>query len=335
MSMNPDKLLVVKDLATTFNTSAGPLPAVGGVSFDLNKNETLGIVGESGSGKTVLARTIMGLQPRTNVTVTGSVLLNGHEMVGVSESEKRKYWGTEVAMVFQDPMTSLNPVMRIGKQIDESLRVRLGMSKDAAKARAIELLELVGIPSPQQRYRAFPGQLSGGMRQRVVIATALACSPKLLMADEPTTGLDVTIQAQILNLLEDLKEQFHMSVVLITHDLGVVATRTSRIVVMYAGRVVEIGTTREVFTNHRMPYTRALLESSPKVSNPSHTRLVTIPGRPPNLLKLNQGCSFAPRCAYATNQCHQQRPELQSAEEPGHSFACWNPLPSKREAATR
>ena len=335
MSANPDKLLVVKDLATTFNTSAGPLPAVGGVSFDLNKNETLGIVGESGSGKTVLARTIMGLQPRTNVTVTGSVLLNGHEMVGVSESEKRKYWGTEVAMVFQDPMTSLNPVMRIGKQIDESLRVRLGMSKDAAKARAIELLELVGIPSPQQRYRAFPGQLSGGMRQRVVIATALACSPKLLMADEPTTGLDVTIQAQILNLLEDLKEQFHMSVVLITHDLGVVATRTSRIVVMYAGRVVEIGTTREVFTNHRMPYTRALLESSPKVSNPSHTRLVTIPGRPPNLLKLSLGCSFAPRCAYATNQCHQQRPELQSAEEPGHSFACWNPLPSKREAATR
>jgi peptide/nickel transport system ATP-binding protein len=335
VSANPDKLLVVKDLATTFNTSAGPLPAVGGVSFDLNKNETLGIVGESGSGKTVLARTIMGLQPRTNVTVTGSVLLNGHEMVGVSESEKRKYWGTEVAMVFQDPMTSLNPVMRIGKQIDETLRVRLGMSKDAAKARAIELLELVGIPSPQQRYRAFPGQLSGGMRQRVVIATALACSPKLLMADEPTTGLDVTIQAQILNLLEDLKEQFHMSVVLITHDLGVVATRTSRIVVMYAGRVVEIGTTREVFTNHRMPYTRALLESSPKVSNPSHTRLVTIPGRPPNLLKLSLGCSFAPRCAYATNQCHQQRPELQSAEEPGHSFACWNPLPSKREAATR
>ena len=332
--MNGDKLLVVNNLATTFTTSAGPLPAVGGVSFDLNKNETLGIVGESGSGKTVLARTIMGLQPRTNVTVTGSVLLNGHEMVGTSEMEKRKFWGTEVAMVFQDPMTSLNPVMRIGKQIDETLRVRLGMSREDAKAKAIELLELVGIPSPAQRYGAFPGQLSGGMRQRVVIATALACSPKLLMADEPTTGLDVTIQAKILNLLEDLKEKFHMSVVLITHDLGVVATRTSRIVVMYAGRIVEMGTTREVFTNHRMPYTRALLESSPKVSNPSHTRLVTIPGRPPNLLKLNQGCSFAPRCAYATDQCHQQRPELQSAEEPGHSFACWNPLPSKRQAVT-
>ena len=334
MSVTPDKLLVVRDLATTFTTTSGPLPAVGGVSFDLNKNETLGIVGESGSGKTVLARTIMGLQPRTNVTVTGSVLLNGHEMVGATENEKRQYWGTEVAMVFQDPMTSLNPVTRIGKQIDETLRVRLGMSKEAAKARAIELLELVGIPSPLQRYDAFPGQLSGGMRQRVVIATALACSPKLLMADEPTTGLDVTIQAQILNLLEDLKEQFHMSVVLITHDLGVVATRTSRIIVMYAGRIVEIGSTREVFSNHRMPYTRALLESSPKVSNPSHTRLTTIPGRPPNLLNLNQGCSFAPRCSFASDRCYQERPELQAAAEPGHSFACWNPLPSTRGAVT-
>ena len=330
--MGPDKLLVVKDLTTVFATRAGALAAVGGVSFDLNKNETLGIVGESGSGKTVLARTIMGLQPRTNVAVTGSVLLNGHEMVGTTEDEKRQYWGTEVAMVFQDPMTSLNPVMRIGKQIDETLRVRLGMDKAAAKARAIELLELVGIPSPAQRYDNFPGQLSGGMRQRVVIATALACSPKLLMADEPTTGLDVTIQAQILNLLDDLKEQFHMSVILITHDLGVVATRTSRIVVMYAGRIVEMGTTREVFTNHRMPYTRALLESSPKVSNPSHTRLIAIPGRPPNLLKLPDGCSFAPRCAFATDRCHHERPELVVADDPSHSFACWNPLPPRRGA---
>lgn len=331
MSDAAHELLVVNDLSTTFTTMGGPLPAVSNVSFTLARNETIGIVGESGSGKTVLSRTIMGLQPRSNVTVTGSVLLNGNEMVGASESFKRALWGTEVAMVFQDPMTSLNPVMRVGKQIDESLRVRLGMSKVDAKARAIELLELVGIPSPSQRYMAYPGQLSGGMRQRVVIAIALAGSPKLLMADEPTTGLDVTIQAQILNLLDDLKDRLKMSVVLVTHDLGVVATRTSRIVVMYAGRIVETGSTRDVFSRHRMPYTRALLDSSPKVSNASHTRLVAIPGRPPNLLQLSAGCSFAPRCSFATDKCHQVRPELQAADEPGHAFACWNPLPTNTE----
>jgi peptide/nickel transport system ATP-binding protein len=204
--------------------------------------------------------------------------------------------------------------------------VRLGMSSADAKARAIELLELVGIPSPAERYRVYPGELSGGMRQRVVIATALAGSPKLLMADEPTTGLDVTIQAQILNLLDSLKTTMQMSVILVTHDLGVVATRTSRIIVMYAGRIVETGSTRDVFARHRMPYTRALLEGSPKVSNPSHTRLLAIPGRPPNLLDLPQGCAFAPRCAFATDQCRAERPELEAADEPGHTFACWHPL---------
>jgi peptide/nickel transport system ATP-binding protein len=324
--VSDDTLLVVKDLHTTFHTPRGPLAAVGGVSFELGQNETLGIVGESGSGKTVLSRTIMGLQPRANVEVTGSVLLNGFEVVGASEKKKRDIWGLEVAMVFQDPMTSLNPVMRIGKQIDEILRVRLGMDRHAAKARAIELLELVGIPSPAERYCVYPGELSGGMRQRVVIATALAGSPKLLMTDEPTTGLDVTIQAQILNLLDGLKEKMQMSVVLVTHDLGVVATRTSRIIVMYAGRIVETGTTRDVFARHRMPYTRALLEGSPKVSNPSHTRLLAIPGRPPNLLDLPRGCAFAPRCAYATDQCREERPELEASDESGHTFACWHPL---------
>jgi peptide/nickel transport system ATP-binding protein len=331
--MSDKKLLVVTDLKTTFDTANGPLPAVGGVSFDVERNETLGIVGESGSGKTVLSRTIMGLQPRSKVTVTGSSVIDGFEVVCATENDKRKIWGTEVAMVFQDPMTSLNPVMRIGKQIDEALRVRLGMDKTAAKARAIELLELVGIPSPQERYNAYPGMLSGGMRQRVVIAIALACSPKLLMADEPTTGLDVTIQAQILNLLDELKDRLKMSVILVTHDLGVVATRTSRIIVMYAGRIVETGTTRDVFYHHRMPYTKALLESSPKVSNHSHTRLVTIPGRPPNLLNLPDGCAFAPRCSYATDQCHLVRPELEPSTEPGHAFACWNPLPINAEGA--
>jgi len=320
-----EPLLVVRDLCTTFATPTGRLRAVDGVSFDLGANETLGIVGESGSGKTVLSRTIMGLQPRTNVEVSGSVRLGGFEVVGASETAKRSIWGTEVAMVFQDPMTSLNPVVRIGNQITESLRVRLGMSRAEAKARAIELLELVGIPSAAERFRAYPGQLSGGMRQRVVIAIALSCSPSLLLADEPTTGLDVTIQAQILNLLDELKQRLAMSVILVTHDLGVVATRTSRIVVMYAGRVVETGTTRDVFYDHRMPYTRALLESSPKVSNPSHTRLAAIAGRPPNLTELGAGCAFAPRCAYASDRCRAERPELTAAGD-GHTYACWHPL---------
>ena len=327
-----EQLLEVRDLRTTFRTVAGAVPAVDGVSFDLGANETLGIVGESGSGKTVLARTIMGLQPRTNVDVAGSVLLNGHQVVGATERAMRAMWATEVAMVFQDPMTSLNPVMRVGRQIDETLRVRLGMDRRAARIRAIELLEMVGIPSAASRYRAYPNEFSGGMRQRVVIATALACSPQLLIADEPTTGLDVTIQAQILNLLDSLKQQLSMSVILITHDLGVVATRTSRIIVMYAGQIVEIGATRDIFHHHRMPYTRALLQSSPKVSNASHTRLAVIPGRPPNLSATTSGCHFAPRCAYATDQCRHERPALREADTAWHRYACWNPLPDTDDA---
>lgn len=327
MSNSPsNELLVVDNLTTTFHTARGPLPAVGGVSFSLGRNRTLGVVGESGSGKTVLSRTLMGLQPRVNVEVGGSVLLDGHQIVGASEDELRTIWGTTVAMVFQDPMTSLNPVTRVGRQIDESLRIRLGLKKAEAKERAIELLSLVGIPSPAERYDAFPTQLSGGMRQRVMIAIALACNPTLLMADEPTTGLDVTIQAQILDLLGTLQHERHMSVVLVTHDLGVVATRTDSIIVMYGGRIVEMGATKDVFRDHRMPYTRALLDSTPRVSNPSHTRLTTIPGRPPNLLKLAAGCAFAPRCSRATEQCHVQRPTLQETGTPGHLFACWNPL---------
>ena len=322
-------LLSVRDLTTTFPSAAGLVHAVNGVSFVLGRDEVLGVVGESGSGKTVLSRTIMGLLARSRASVSGSVRLDGVEVVGASEDAMRALWSTTVAMVFQDPMTSLNPVLRVGRQIDEVLRVRLGLSRTAARARSLELLSLVGIPSPAERYRAYPGQLSGGMRQRVVIAIALAGSPSLLLADEPTTGLDVTIQAQILNLLDDLTTRLHMSVILVSHDLGVVATRTSRIMVMYAGRIVESGPTATVFAHHRMPYTRALLECSPRVSNAPHTRLAAIPGRPPNLAALPPGCSFAPRCAYASERCHRETPPLVDAVEPGHQYACWNPLPAE------
>jgi peptide/nickel transport system ATP-binding protein len=329
-------LLKVTDLRTVFSTPRGPLTAVGGISFELGRDETIGVVGESGSGKTVLSRTIMGLQPLHNVEVTGSVMFNGHEMVGASQRELRHIWGKEIAMIFQDPMTSLNPVTKIGKQIAESLHVRMGMSRHEAKAGAIELLAKVGIPSPNERYSNYPIQLSGGMRQRVVIAIALACGPQLLMADEPTTGLDVTIQAQILNLLEDLKTERKMSVILVTHDLGVVAHRTDRIIVMYAGRVVETGRTEDIFFDHRMPYTKALLASTPKVSDKSHTRLNAIPGRPPDLLNLPPGCSFAPRCPNAIERCTMERPELEPSGTEGHFFACWNPVsvtPRSRDRA--
>jgi len=327
-TVTPDSslLLQVKNLETVFATPRGDLRAVAGVSFDLGHDQTIGVVGESGSGKTVLSRTIMGLQPLHGVTVTGSVNFNGHELVGAKESQLRELWGKEIAMIFQDPMTSLNPVTKIGKQIAESLHIRMGLSKSDAKTGAIDLLAQVGIPSPKERYDVYPNQLSGGMRQRVVIAIALACGPKLLMADEPTTGLDVTIQAQILNLLEDMKEKRKMSVMLVTHDLGVVAHRTDRILVMYAGRVVETGTTHDIFFDHRMPYTQALLASTPRVTNPSHTRLTVIPGRPPDLLNLPTGCAFAPRCSRATEQCTKERPELTAASSPDHLFACWNPV---------
>ncbi len=319
-------LLDVQNLSVTLHTPHGDLPAVADVSLSVGAEETLGIVGESGSGKTMLARSIMGLLPRARASASGSVKLKGVEMVGARASDLRRLWATEVAMIFQDPMTALNPVMRVGRQIDETLRVRLGLSRSAARARAIELLEMVGIPSPEKRYAAYPGQLSGGMRQRVVIAMALAASPSLILADEPTTGLDVTIQAQILNLLDELQARLHTSMILITHDLGVVATRTSHLAVMYAGRIVETGTTRDVFARHRMPYTRALLESSPRVSNPAHTRLTAIPGRPPNLLRLGEGCAFAPRCGFASERCHRERPELSVPDESSHAFACFNPL---------
>ena len=319
-------LLEVADLNVSFATPRGALHAVQGVSLELEQGKTLGIVGESGSGKTVLSRAIMGLLSRQSATQTGSVKYNGTEILNAPNDELRKLWATQIAMVFQDPMTSLNPVLRIGHQISESIKIHLKVGRAEAKETALSLLMQVGIPSPVERYDAYPGQLSGGMRQRVVIAIALSCAPRLLMADEPTTGLDVTVQAQILDLLSTLGRDRQMAMILVTHDLGVVATRTDEIIVMYAGNVVERAPTSVLFSQMAMPYTEALLHSMPRMANPSHTRLNAIEGRPPDLLYPPAGCPFAPRCPYAQEKCHREKPPLTKGTVPGHSYACWFPL---------
>jgi len=321
-----EPLLVVEDLRTTFRTPSGRVKAVNGVSFTLEQGRTLGVVGESGSGKSVLSRTIMGLLPPSNVDVSGSVRYRGTELVGASDQDLRSLWGAELSMIFQDPMTSLNPVMRIGKQITESLRHHLDMPKDEADAMAVSLLRSVKIPEPEKRIKQYPHELSGGMRQRVVIAVALACGPHLLFADEPTTALDVTVQAQILDLLDEQQRERFMSMVLVTHDLGVVAGRAHEIAVMYAGRIVEMAPTRTLFTNMRMPYTEALFESIPKLDLPSHTRLNVIPGRPPDLINPPAGCPFAPRCQRAQPRCLEDDPPLVEGETPGHKYACFYPV---------
>jgi oligopeptide/dipeptide ABC transporter ATP-binding protein len=319
-------LLVVEDLHTSFRTSRGTVRAVDGVSLTVDAGKTLGVVGESGSGKTVLSRSIMGLLPPRDVIKSGTVRFAGHDLTAMSPKELREVWGAELSMIFQDPMTALNPVKRIGRQITESLRLHLGMSRSEADATAIQLLSSVGIPSPEERVRWYPFQLSGGMRQRVMIAIALACSPRLVMADEPTTGLDVTVQAQILDLLAELQEERRMAVILVTHDLGVVANRADDIVVMYAGRIVEQAPTRTLFADTRMPYTRALMDSIPRLADPSGVRLNAIAGRPPDLIHPPSGCRFAPRCPYVQDKCRESEPPLRTAGSPDHLFACWFPL---------
>jgi oligopeptide/dipeptide ABC transporter ATP-binding protein len=319
-------LLVVDDFKTHFDTPAGLVRAVDGVTFSLERGKTLGVVGESGSGKTVLARSIMGLLTARTLVRSGSATYNGQELVGTKTDKLRALWGTEMAMVFQDPMTSLNPVMKIGRQITEGLRYHLDIPKDEANEQALQLLTSVGIPDPKRRLSQYPHELSGGMRQRVTIAIALACGPKLLFADEPTTALDVTVQAQILNLLNQQQRDRHMAMVLVTHDLGVVAGRTDEIAVMYAGQIVEKAPTRTLFANVRMPYTEALLKSIPKLEDASHTRLQIIGGRPPDLINPPPGCRFAPRCPYAQAKCHAEQPPLIEAETPGHVFRCWFPV---------
>jgi peptide/nickel transport system ATP-binding protein len=330
-------LLVVENLKTHFMVPAGAVKAVDGVSLSLERGKTLGVVGESGSGKTILSRSMMGLNVVSNAVTTGSVKYAGMELVGRSPKQMKHLWGVEMAMVFQDPMTSLNPVVKVGRQLTEHVRQHLGMDKKAARNVAIELLKSVRIPEPEARFDNYPHQMSGGMRQRVCIAIALACGPKMLFADEPTTALDVTVQHQILNLLAGQQRDRFMTMIMVTHDLGVVAGRTDEIAVMYAGKVVEKAPTGALFADMHHPYTQALLWSIPKTSQPKHTRLSAIAGRPPDLIKPPPGCKFAPRCPYARDRCREEEPTLQPASTPGHEFACHFPIgtPENEEAFQR
>ena len=323
MATNGENILQVKDLEISFKTYAGEVQAVRGVSFDLRRGETLAIVGESGSGKSVTAKSIMRLLPAANSLIKGGeITFEGRDILSLSEKQMQEVRGSKIAMVFQDPMTSLDPTMRVGRQITESLKKHLGMSGARASERAVELLEMVGIPNAEDRVRQYPHQFSGGMRQRVVIAIALACDPQILIADEPTTALDVTIQAQILELLRDLQERIGTSVILITHDLGVVAQTAHRVAVMYAGKVIETGTVREIFYNPQMPYTWGLLSSIPLPTADRSQDLIPIPGSPPDMLDPPKGCPFTPRCPYAMQICAEEMPDYTtfSAE---HRAACW------------
>jgi peptide/nickel transport system ATP-binding protein len=330
-------LLDVEGVRTLFRTDRGLVRAVDGVSFSLERGRTLGIVGESGSGKTVLSRSIMGLLPKKNVVREGSIKFEGKEIGSTSADQMRALWGTQMAMVFQDPMTSLNPVIKVGRQISESLLYHLDISRSYAKELALALLASVGIPEPERRINEYPHQLSGGMRQRVMIAIAIACGPKLLFADEPTTALDVTVQAQILDLLQSQQRERYMAMILVTHDLGVVAGRADEIAVMYAGRIVEKAPTQTLFREMRHPYTEALVRSIPKITNRSHTRLDVIFGRPPDLVHPPPGCKFSPRCPYVQDKCRTEEPPLLDTDTPGHAFRCWFPVgtPEGRAALER
>ncbi len=321
-------LLEVTDLKTHFRTERGVVRAVDGVTFSIERGKALGVVGESGSGKTVLSRTIMGLLPKHGTELSGSVRFAGQEILGLKPKQMRHIWGREMAMIFQDPMSSLNPLMKIGRQIFEPLKIHLDMDGDEARETALRLLKDVRIPEAERRLQQYPHELSGGMRQRVMIAIALACGPTMLFADEPTTALDVTVQAQILDLIGEQRRDRNMSVILVTHDLGVVAGHTDEIAVMYGGRLVEKAPTRTLFANMKMPYTKSLLRSIPKLDDPSHTRLATIPGRPPDLVNPPAGCRFAPRCAYARDRCHEEEPALEAADSPDHVFRCFYPVGS-------
>jgi oligopeptide/dipeptide ABC transporter ATP-binding protein len=317
-------LLQINDLRTEIRLRTGVVKAVDGVSFRVARGETVGLVGESGCGKTMTASSIMRLLPPRGYIAGGQILFNGRDLVSLRVSELRRVRGGEIGMVFQDPMTSLNPTKTVGRQIAETVRLHRPVSRAAAMDRAVEVLDLVGVPQPSERIGAFPHQLSGGLRQRVMIAMALACEPKLLIADEPTTALDVTIQAQILALLDRLKRELDMAMILITHDMGVIAGRTDRIVVMYAGRIVEMAPTEELFDRTHHPYTEALLGSIPRLDQDANQVLRSIPGLPPDLTDPPRSCRFAPRCEYATDRCREEDPPL-GGHDPRHTFACFHP----------
>ena len=317
------KLLEVTDLATHFFTQDGVVKAVDGISFDLEDGEILGIVGESGCGKSVSALSIMRLvADPPGRTVRGEVLFNGEDLLKLDDVEMRHIRGNRIAMVFQEPMTSLNPVLTIGRQLTETLELHQGMSKATALDRAAELLRVVGIPDAERRLKDYPHQFSGGMRQRVMIAMALSCNPKLIIADEPTTALDVTIQAQILELMQGLARELGTAMIIITHNLGVVARYASRVVVMYAGKIIETGSALDIYHDPRHPYTVGLLASVPRLDAVERTKLEAIEGLPPDLIELSEGCSFAPRCRFAFERCTQETPELRVTAE-GHESACW------------
>jgi oligopeptide/dipeptide ABC transporter ATP-binding protein len=322
------ELFEIDNLQITFDTKRGPLQAVRGVSLTVRKGESVGIVGESGSGKTVMSRAAMGLLRGRKVQRSGSVKIEGEELLTLSNEQIRDFWGLRIAMIFQDPMTALNPVRKVGSQFSESLVKRMNLSKDDAAKRTLELLALVNMPEPEKAVQKYPHQLSGGMRQRVMIAMAIACNPELLFADEPTTALDVTVQAQVLELLSELRARLGMAMVIVTHDLGVVAGHTDKIAVMYGGEIVEMASTPDLFANTKMPYTEALMESIPRLDRKRGDRLPTIPGSPPDPIAARTGCGFAPRCRYATDKCRTEHPELTDSGN-GHMYRCFFPIGGK------
>jgi oligopeptide transport system ATP-binding protein len=334
VAVRREPILAVEDLHVQFWTGRGTVHAVNGISFEIAPGETLGIVGESGCGKSVTSLALLGILPRAGRVTSGTAIFGGRDLLKLNDEQLRTIRGREIGMIFQDPMTSLNPVLTIGKQIREPLEAHFGMDREQADKRAVELLDQVGIPSAKQRLKDYPHQFSGGMRQRAMIAIALTCEPKLLIADEPTTALDVTIQAQILEVLKELVAERDTALILITHDLGVVAGMCERVNVMYAGMFMETGTASRLFAQPRHPYTLGLLQSVPRIDAGRRQELQPIPGAPRNMLSAPAECPFAPRCRYEVEQSRQQVPPLEPIE-PDHEVRCFNPVPADEWQRTR